>query len=230
MRAVEHAIQHGPPQSLRSGVDGERIATSPHEVSRAMAWSARPARFAHMHPALGKAQTPVARPSDPLHAGWPCRLSEARPLGPTYRSEIDANPGARRGQEQGLGWVGTRRGQVPFPQCREPLVHVPPARLPRPQNPAAESHRSTRVGLRARRSRVPGRRSMAPTLDALLPRCLDAFPPYFKFRSNSSKIRRYSSYQLASSTNPCGSTGYAATSQPLLRSSMRRCARRTVSW
>lgn len=172
MRAVEQAIQHGPPQSLRPGVDGERIATSPHEVSRAMAWSARPARFAHMHRALGKAQTPVARPSDPLHAGWPCRLSEARPLGPTYRSEIDANPGARRGQEQGLGWVGTRRGHVPFPQCTEPLVHVPPARLPRPQNPARG-----RSSINASRAPRPAQSRARATINGAHPRCAVASMP-----------------------------------------------------
>ena len=53
--------------------------------------------------------------------------------------------------------------------------------------------------------------------------------PYFRFCFYSFRIRRYSSIQLATCRNPCGSTGYMATSQFSFFNSMRRCVSRTVS-
>src|SRR5690349_21364589 len=46
---------------------------------------------------------------------------------------------------------------------------------------------------------------------------------------NSSKMRRYSSAHDDGRTNPWSSTGYGASSQFVLPSSMSRCVRRTMS-
>src|SRR5450759_1711985 len=83
------------------------------------------------------------------------------------------------------------------------------------------------------RERVPG--AEGQLLPGLLRRRSDGGGEevgraYFKLVSKSLRMRLYSSAQLEASTNEWSSTGYGATDQFSLRSSMRRCVRRTVSW
>ena len=56
------------------------------------------------------------------------------------------------------------------------------------------------------------------------------FAPGFKLLSKISKIRRYSSVHESGRTKPWFSTGYDASSQLVLPSSIRRCVSRTMSW
>src|SRR6266545_720286 len=127
-----------------------------------------------------------------------------------------------------------RKLEVPFEQCTGlpeeiknfVICHLSSGEYrPSNANPSGRFPRTPSLApLAGARCPAPFRSRHGVVLDG------GAVKPLRRCSSNNLRIRLYSSAQLDARSKPWFSTGYGASSQFSLRSSMRRCASRTESW